>query len=266
MPGLDFVIELEDGIELNVTNLFRFLVTVGVTVGAILVLRSRRARKRAQLIAQGAEDSGEQFSVLDFLFSFKGRISRIEYFIVVLLLSRVEFLLLFYLNHVGSQISGLRQREPGFLENLPTVFAMAAQSFAMAAAAILIPWVGCAIFVRRMHDFDWSGRYMLSFQLAILGISLISLLSFLKAVLQTHQGGDDLLPLLEGGPMTLFLMFGGIFFLAPSLFVFWRGTAGTNRFGEPTQPNLWFWGVLAGGTILLPDLLLWAFRLWAFRN
>jgi uncharacterized membrane protein YhaH (DUF805 family) len=153
------------------------------------------------------------------LFSFQGRMGRASYFLSWLAIMAVSGVL-----DVGA-LGRVAHPEP------PS-FAGALVRFVIAIACL---WGHLAIQVKRFHDFDWSGWWVLAPGAALIGLLFAWIGGVLSVAGQGHaEAGSAYFGL---GALTLVVV---AFIVGVTLMLFFRsGTVGPNDYGPRAGPPGW---------------------------
>lgn len=141
-------------------------------------------------------------TIAQLFFSFQGRIGRLTYFLAFLALNIVQVILL-----------SLAFKSPA---PLSLVFALALLG--------TVP-SGLSLTVKRLHDLDKSGWY----------VALIVVQSLATALLKSLQAAEALAPALILSVIVLALTLWMLWIFVIQV-LFFRGTSGTNSFGNPSNP------------------------------
>jgi uncharacterized membrane protein YhaH (DUF805 family) len=156
--------------------------------------------------------------LLPLLFSFKGRIQRLYWWVATIAVGAVAGLATTLLEY-GAQSSGTFVPDPGSDQIAPTgVFGIAVTAVGLANL-----WINLALSVKRLHDRDRTGAW----------VFLQILLVFLAAIMIVAAIA---VPKEHGGPWLILAWLTGIAAFAFSVWLFvelgfLRGTRGSNRFG-----------------------------------
>jgi len=130
---------------------------------------------------------------------------------------RAEYWWFYLATLIADRVLSFVEKQTSFGDSLSSLFAL----------AVMVPWV--AVTVRRLHDTDRSGWWLLIFVIPFAG--------FVGLAVQSGFAGGDVI---EDNPLPFFglvalTVIGG---LALFIFTVTQGTAGANRFGpDPYRPD-----------------------------
>jgi len=152
------------------------------------------------------------------LFSFKGRIQRLYWWVATIAVGTVAGILTKLLEY-GGHSAGKFVVDPGTNEIAPTGIYGAA----ITAVGLANLWINLALSVKRLHDRDRTGAWVF-LQLLLVFLAVILIVAAIAV------------PKENGGPWLILAWLTGIVAFAVSVWLFvelgfLRGTRGPNRFG-----------------------------------